>query len=197
MKLYLFIALITITTCLKTINMNDLQLTKINKPLDLDQENLKFTVCLEFIKSDEYKNQLKEYLSELPDDLNELEVGFEICNKLYEMEEFQQALDYILKNTGKPRFLYQKATIKQILPKNTNPIKDIGTIVERPIEPLPSLDNIKLQKIRWHFKDFLKGLVRVAVGIFTLNGDRIVEGADMVIDSFEEIKEEEPIYYYA
>ena len=187
MKLYLFIALITITTCLKTINMNDLKVTKIIKPLDIDQENLKFTICLEFIKSDEYKNQLKEYLSELPDDLNELEVGFEICNKLYELDEFQQALEYILKNTGKPRFLYQKASIKEISPIKTNPIKDIGTIVEKPIEPLPFLDNINLQKIRFNFKSFLKGLVRVAVGIFTVDGDRIVEGADMMVDSFEKV----------
>ena len=187
MKLYLFIALITITTCLKTINMNDLKVTKIIKPLDIDQENLKFTICLEFIKSDEYKNQLKEYLSELPDDLNELEVGFEICNKLYELDEFQQALEYILKNTGQPRFLYQKAPIKEISPIITNPIKDIGTIVEKPIEPLPFLDNINLQKIRFNFRNFIKGLVRVAVGIFTVDGDRIVEGADMIVDSFEEV----------
>jgi len=177
MKQYLLIILISLSACIERVKISSLKLTKtgLSSNESENDENTKFTLCLEFIQTEEFKEEFKDYFDSLPDDLNELEVGLDICNKLFETGDFKKILDNIKKiNPPLKTSLFKAQTANQLY---TSTVVNKKTIIDKELmidEPL----------LRFCFRCLVKGLLKTVVGIFIVNVDLISKGIDEIVDAF-------------
>lgn len=166
--------LISIVVCINKLVIQEEDLIPVESVISKSEEDITndiyFTVCIKLIKSKEYEEALKEFLDEFPDDVTNVEVGFEICKKLSEMDEFQQLIEEMKdkKNTLKEVYDYNsnfKNNIK-IFPKKNLLISDK---LEPSFEKIDmDIDIILKRKFGWKFwKTVFNAVVTVVEALCT------------------------------
>ena len=175
MRKYLIFFLISISTCIHQILLDESKLIDIKSVSTVKREDIYFTLCLEMIRSDEYKQILKEMESQIPDDVTDIEVGMEACNKLSAYEPFIELIDALEKNKNDIKKIYSYES-------NLQANKQIFLPKKRLI-PLEMEDRIVLKGIfsKFSWKNLFKALCIVAVAICPASAT-IVVALDAALD---------------
>ena len=161
MRKYLIFFLISISTCIRQMVLDESKLIDIKSISTVKREDIYFTLCLEMIRSDEYKEILKEFESEIPDDVTDIEVGMEACNKLSTYEPFIELLDALEENKNDIKKIYSFQSNLQVN-KQMLLLDRSDKLIELEME-----DRIVLKKLFSNFswKNLFRAICIVAVAI--------------------------------
>ena len=167
MKQYLFLLIIAIAACIQKIDFDKeilIKATNLESKSDEELSNdIYFTFCISLIKTKEYEELMKEYLEEVPDDLTDIEVGFDMCKKLAEMEEFQKIFTEMKAQKKNLNVMYDYKSNYKINQKIFS-----KTLPSTKFELSPSAERIDLEKdiiLTWNWKKFWKGLFNLAITV--------------------------------
>lgn len=153
MKEYLLIVLITFASCVKRMIIDKSNLVESTAPCESkSQEDIYFTICVDLIHNPDYLEILKEYLEEVPDNMNEMDVCYEVIEKLSTEENFDEIIDQFRKE--------ENNIVVYSLPKSSAINKDLvpmkqAVIDDKYVKDRPLLiydDELILQwpwKINW------------------------------------------------
>lgn len=119
MKKYLIFLLISISVCIQFVEIDESLLEKVE---DIEgDENIKkdifFTIFVKMLLSDEFKENVKEYLSYYPDDIYDAEVLLDLYLKILNLEEVKEMIFLMEEHRNEIKTLYRHESILELLKK--------------------------------------------------------------------------------
>lgn len=180
MKAYLLIVLITFTACVKQLLIDKSELVVEKSSSTYSEEDAYFTICLEFMHNPEYLDILKEYLEEVPDNKNEMDVCYEVMAKLSEQENFDDIISQI--TNGKNDVVVYSVTKSSQVNNDFIPFNKRLAIDERTlIEPEDRLDMEYDIVLKWPWKINWKKLFNALIDVVTA----FIPPLDPVLDKYK------------